>query len=108
MKWVLCVGRLPYLCINLSYLLFLELFAKSEGSLVEVVHRGLDGPSAGLHRPDEVLLGDAPCAEHVAVGEVLRGHVANGQLGKHHLGAARVDAGELLIQDVPFGINNLR
>ena len=56
-----------------AYLLLLEGFAEAESGVVQVMNCRLDGAAARLHRPIQILLGDATRAEHVAVGEVLQG-----------------------------------
>jgi hypothetical protein len=49
------------------------------------VNGGLDGTSAGLHGSHKILLGHASGAEHVAVGKVLSGDVADRELGQDDL-----------------------
>ena len=56
-----------------AHLLLFEGFAEPESGVVQVVNCRLDGAAARLHRPVQILLGDATRAEHVAVGKVLRG-----------------------------------
>ena len=88
-------------------LLLLKVLARSEGAVAQIVDCGLDGAAARLHGADEVLLGDAAGAEHVAVGKVLRGDVADGELGEHNLGTGSADGVQLLVEDVPLGVDDL-
>lgn len=90
-----------------SDLFLLEITALSESGIVEVVHRRLDGAAAGLHRAVEVLFGDAARAEHVSVGEVLRRDVSDGQTREDDLGAGFVDLVQLVVEDVPLGVDDL-
>lgn len=58
------------------------------------------------HGPLQILLLDSAGTEQVSVGEVLRGHVSDGQLGQHHLGPRLVDLLQLVVQDVPLGVHD--
>ena len=58
------------------------------------------------HRPLKILLLDSAGAEQVPVGKVLRGHVSDGQLGEHHLGAGLADLVQFVVEDVPLGIHD--
>lgn len=58
------------------------------------------------HGSLEVFLRHSSSTEEVPVGKVLRGHVADGQLGQHHLGPRLVDFLQLVVQDVPLCIHN--
>lgn len=66
----------------------------------------LDGGARGLDDALHILRGDTAGAEDVAVGKVLGGQIADGQLGQHHLGACRVHGLELLVDDLPLGVDN--
>lgn len=67
---------------------------------------GLGDGAGGLGDALHVLGRHAAGAEDVAVGKVLRGQVANGQLAEHHLGARLGDGLELLVDDLPLGVHN--
>lgn len=67
---------------------------------------GLDGGAGGLDDAVHVLGGDAAGAEDVAVGEVLGGEVADGLLGQDDLGAGGVQGLELLVDDLPLGVDD--
>lgn len=73
---------------------------------VDVGARALDGGSRGLDDALHVVAGYAAGAEDVAVGKVLGGEVADGELGQDHLGARRVDGLELLEDDLPLGVDD--
>jgi hypothetical protein len=67
------------------YLFLFKEGATSKSQFVEIVNGGLDGTSAGLHGSHKILLGHASGAEHVAVGKVLSGDVADRELGQDDL-----------------------
>ena len=69
----------------IDHLFLFKECATSKCLVVEIVNSGLDGSSAGFHGSHQILLWHASGAEHVAVGEVLSGDVANRQLGQDDL-----------------------
>lgn len=73
---------------------------------LQVVDRGLDGTANGLHGPDEVSLGHPASAEDAPVSKVLGGEVSNGELGEHALGPGLGDLLELVVDDLPLGIDD--
>lgn len=88
-------------------LLFLEDLARAEHARCQVLHGRLDRAAARFHRSLEILLDHSTGAEHVSVGKVLRGHVADGQPAEHNFGAALVDLLELVVQDLPLGVHDV-
>lgn len=58
-----------------------KVLASTQHGIAQVGDGREDGATAGLHRSLEILVGHATGAEHVAIGEILSGHVANRQLG---------------------------
>jgi hypothetical protein len=68
--------------------------------------RGLNLATGGFGNALQILDGDTTSAEDVSVREVLSGKIADRQLRKYNL-RARVDNNvELVIDDLPLGIDN--
>jgi len=84
----------------------LELGATSEVLRLEVIDGSLDGAAHGLDGPHQVGLWHPASAEDSPVRKVLGGQVANGELGKDALGARVSDLLELVVDDLPLGIND--
>ena len=89
-----------------AHLHLLELTAGAQHALVNVVHRGLDLCASGLLNALDVVIGNAAGTEHSAVGEVLSGQIANWKAGQHDIGAELDAAVELLVDDLPLGIDD--
>ena len=87
-------------------LLLLEMPALAQHPLVKAVDAGLNLRPSGLHDPDDVSHLDASRAEQALIGEVLGGEVADGELGEDDVGAAADALVELLVDDVPLGVND--
>lgn len=69
--------------------------------------RGLHLGAGGLADAREVVVRNAAGAEDITVGKVLRGQVADWQLAQHDLGARVRNAVELLVDDLPLGVDLL-
>ena len=83
-----------------------EAAACAEVLRADVGAGALDCGAGGLDYALHVVGGDTAGAEDVAVGEELCGEIADGELGEHHLGA-RLGAGlELLVDDLPLGVDD--
>mmetsp|Transcript_12529 Transcript_12529/g.33537 ORF Transcript_12529/g.33537 Transcript_12529/m.33537 type:complete len:377 (+) Transcript_12529:444-1574(+) len=89
-----------------AHLLLLEEVACAQHVVGQPVARGLHCSPARGSDTLHVVLGHAPSAEDVAVGEVLRGQVADGQAREHDLGPRGVDEVELLVDDGPLCIHD--
>jgi hypothetical protein len=66
----------------------------------------LDGATDGLDHPLEVIGGHTTGTKDVTVGKVLRGKVADGELGQHDLGSGSDDGLKLAVDDRPLGIDD--
>mmetsp|Transcript_1025 Transcript_1025/g.3241 ORF Transcript_1025/g.3241 Transcript_1025/m.3241 type:complete len:391 (+) Transcript_1025:163-1335(+) len=73
----------------------------------QVVAGGLHLRVGCLRNLAQVAILDAAGAKQATVGKVLGGQVADGQLGKHDVGARRHDLGQLVVDDVPLGVHHL-
>lgn len=58
------------------------------------------------HGSLEIFLHNTARTEQISVCKVLCGHISDGQLGQHHFSARFVDLLQLIVQNVPFSINN--
>lgn len=67
---------------------------------------GLNDSTGGLDDALHILRGNTASAEDVAVGKVLGGEIANGKFGEDNLGAGGGNRLELLVDDLPFGVDN--
>eukprot|EP00341_Mesodinium_pulex_P006969 CAMPEP_0116950430 /NCGR_PEP_ID=MMETSP0467-20121206/39465_1 /TAXON_ID=283647 /ORGANISM="Mesodinium pulex, Strain SPMC105" /LENGTH=226 /DNA_ID=CAMNT_0004635175 /DNA_START=330 /DNA_END=1009 /DNA_ORIENTATION=+ len=85
---------------------FLELLATAAVLGFEAIARGLDDSVDRLGQTFEVFLLDAACAEHFAVCKLLGGEVADRQFGQHDLHAQVGDVVQLLLYDLPLGVND--
>lgn len=75
--------------------------------LVQDVGAGrLNDGTGGLDDALHILRGDTASAEDVAVSKVLRGEIANGKLREDYLGTSGGNGLELLVDDLPFGVDN--
>jgi hypothetical protein len=90
-----------------SKLDLLELSASSEDLLADAIGGGLDLTASSLDSSLEVIGWDATSAEDVSVSEELSGQVTDWELGKDNLGAGVCDLLELVVDDLPFGIDDL-
>jgi hypothetical protein len=86
---------------------FVETATSTQRWLLETVDGGLDDSTCGLGDTHQILVRNAASAENVAVGEVLGGEIANGQFGKDNLGSTFIDIFEFVVNNIPFGINNV-
>lgn len=80
--------------------------AGAEVLVQDVGTGGLDDGTGGLDDTLHILRGDTASTENVAVGKELGGEIANGKLGEDNLGASGGDGLELLVDDLPFGVDN--
>ncbi len=80
--------------------------AHSEMLGQDVRASALDRGASRLDHALEVVGGHAAGAEDVAVGEELRGEIANGQLRQHNLGTCGMDRLELLEDDLPLCVHD--
>ena len=89
-----------------SDLLLLEALARAQMVRLDVGARTLHRAAARLHHALQVRGGNPARAEHVAVGEELRGQVADGQLAEHDLGARGVQRLHLVVDELPLGVDD--
>ncbi len=87
-------------------LAFFEASATSEVGFGDVVDGGLNGATAGESDASHVVSGDTAGAEDVAVSEVLGGEIADGELGEDDLGTAGDALLELVVDDLPLGVDD--
>eukprot|EP00047_Mylnosiga_fluctuans_P001742 m.221713 g.221713 ORF g.221713 m.221713 type:complete len:557 (-) comp10637_c0_seq1:26-1696(-) len=87
-------------------LLLLEERALAQRVGGHVVDRGLDRATARLHRALQIIVGHAAGTEHVAIGKPLSGNIANGQLAEDDRSTRVLDLLELVVENVPLGIDN--
>ena len=66
-----------------------------------------NGATTSFHGSLEILVSHSPGAEHSTIGKVLCGNVANWQRRENNLGARFVAPVELLVEDVPVGIDDI-
>jgi len=90
-----------------SELNFFELAAFSHNLLGNTVNGGLNLGTSGLGDVLEIPDRDTTSAENVSVCEVLSGQVTNGHLGENDLGSRLDDSVKLVVDNLPFGVNNL-
>jgi len=86
---------------------FLELAALSHNLLGDAVDGSLNLGTGGLGDVLEIPHGNATSAENISVSEILSGQITDGELGEHNLGAGLDDSVELVVNDLPFGVNDL-
>jgi hypothetical protein len=86
---------------------FLELAALSQNLLGNAVDGSLNLGTGGLGDVLEIPHGDTTSAENISVSEVLSGQVTDRELGEHNLSAGFDDGIELIVDDLPFGVNDL-
>ena len=84
-------------------LLLLERAASADDVGREAVHGRLDGRASRLTDANHVPDLNPAGAEQALVGEVLRGEVADGKLGEHHIGAASNALVELVVDHLGGG-----
>jgi len=89
-----------------SELNFFKLAAGSENVLSEAKDGGLHDGSSGLGDSKDIVFLDSSSAENVSVGEVLSGKISNGKVGEDDLGSGLDNFVELVVDNVPLGVNN--
>ena len=89
-----------------SHLHLLEHTTCAQHVLLDAVYRRLDLGARGLLDALDVVVGDSTCTEHTAIGEVLRGEVADGETRKNDVGSQTHALGQLLVDDGPLGIHD--
>ena len=90
-----------------SELSLFEFTSVTENRRFETVSSSLENGTSGLADALEIILRDATSAENVSVSEVLSGQVTDRELGENNVGSGLDDLLELVVDDLPFGINNL-
>jgi hypothetical protein len=84
----------------------LKLTTLSHDGIRQSMSSGLNLTTCGFCNALQILDGDTTSAEDVSVREVLGGKIADWQLRKHNL-CARIDNNvELVVDDLPLGIDN--
>jgi hypothetical protein len=84
----------------------LKLTTLSHDGISQSMSSGLNLTTCGFCNALQILDGDTTSAEDVSVREVLGGKIADWQLRKHNL-CARIDNNvELVVDDLPLGIDN--
>jgi hypothetical protein len=86
---------------------FLELAAFTENGIGDSKSGSLHLSTGGLAYTVEVLERNASSAENIAVSEVLGGEISDGELGEDDLGSSLDDGIELVVDDLPFGVDDL-
>jgi hypothetical protein len=88
------------------YFTLLKLTTLSHNGISQSKSSGLNLTTCGFCNALQILDGDTTSAEDVSVREVLSGKIADRQLRKYNL-RARVDNNvELVVDDLPLGIDN--
>lgn len=67
---------------------------------------GLDGASAGQHRPLQILFPHSAGTEHVSIGKVLGGHIINREFGQEDSGSGMMNLLKLVIENVLLSIHD--
>jgi hypothetical protein len=90
-----------------SELDFLELSTFTKNLFGDTKGSGLALGTSCLTNTVKILKGDATSAEDIAVSEVLGSEITNGKLGEDNLGSSFDNSVEFVVNDLPFGVNNL-
>ena len=90
-----------------SELDLLELTASSKDLFGDSVGGSLDLTTSGLDSSLEVVRWNTTSAENVSVSKELSGQVTDWELREDNLGAGISDLLELVVDNLPFGVDNL-
>ena len=73
---------------------------------IEAVNSGLHDSASSLAHALQIFFSNAASAENVSVSEILGGKIADWELGKNNSCARSVNLVKLIIDNLPFSINN--
>jgi len=85
----------------------LKLATESKDVLSKSIDGSLKNGSSSFGNSSEIIFLNSSRAENISIGEVLGSKVTNWKVRKNDLGSRFDDLIELLVNNVPFGINDL-